>query len=91
MIERYLKHSISFVIFIVPIYIYFNPPQDRDAGPMMAYSLLFFPLLFLSILFSIIILFSSILNFKSNKIENSLLIISTFPTIILLVLGFAHF
>lgn len=90
MIEKYLKQAISCIIFIVPTYIYFNPPQDRDAGPMMAYSLLFFPYLLLSCLFSIIILFSSHLNFKSNKIENSLLIISTFPTIILLVLFFTN-
>ncbi len=89
---KYLKYTISILIFIIPIYIYFNPPHDRDAGPMMAYDFLFFyPFLLISILLSLFILFSAVKNFNSNKLENSLFLISTFPTIGLLILVFISF
>ena len=58
---------------------------------MLAYNFLFFyPILLISAIISIILIFISIKNFKNKKIENSLILTSTLPTILLLLLVFVN-
>ena len=91
MIKRIIKYFFALVTFAIPIYIYFTPPTDSDGGPMLAYNFLFFyPLLFLSSIISLILIYSATKKFKLNKIENCLILVSTLPTVILLILVFAN-
>ncbi len=80
-------YLISLLAFLIPIYLFFTSPTDRDDGSMLAYNFLFFfPLLILAIILSIILLIFSLKSFNKNKFKNSVLVISTFPTLFLLAL-----
>ncbi|MBW8362128.1 MAG: hypothetical protein K0M56_08090 [Kaistella sp.] len=89
--KKIIKYIFAIVVFILPIYIYFSTPSDTDGGPMLAYNFLFFyPILFISTLISFVLIIISLTNFKHKKIENLLILFSTVPTILLLVLFLIH-
>jgi hypothetical protein len=91
MIKKYLIYLLSLLAFLIPLYLFFTPPTDRDGGPMLAYNFLFFfPLLILAIILSIILLIFSLKSFNKNKFKNSVLVISTFPALFLLALTILH-
>lgn len=59
---------------------FFSPPTDYDGGPMLAYNIgFFYPLIFLSILLSIIVVFR-LKYFKKNNTAKALLILSILPS-----------
>ena len=65
---------------------FFSPPTDYDGGPMLAYNLgFFYPLIFLSILLSIIVVFR-LRYFKKNNTAKTLLILSILPSSYFLLL-----
>lgn len=85
------KYFLALVVFLIPIYLFFSPPVDRDGGPMLAYNFLFFyPLLILCFLISIGLIISSINNIKVNKKESLIILFSTLPTIFLFSLVIIH-
>lgn len=88
---KILQYFFAILAFILPIYIYLNPPTDSDGGPMLAYNFLFFyPILLVSTIISLILIVIGIKNFKNNRKENSLILASTLPTILLLILVFIN-
>jgi len=91
MIKKYLIYLISLLAFLIPLYLFYNPPTDRDGGPMLSYNFLFFfPLLIMAIILSIILLVLSLKSFRKNKFKNSILAITTFPALFLLAVTILH-
>jgi len=89
--RKIIKYFFTILVFVLPIYIYFTPPTDSDGGPMLAYNFLFFyPILLVSTIISLTLIIIGLKNFKNNKIENSLILASTLPTISLLLLVFVN-
>src|SRR5690625_1300810 len=85
-VKKITTYLIAITAFAIPVKLYFTPPTDYDAGPMMAYNFLFFyPLAFLSIILSIIVIFR-LKFFKKDLGSLFLLIIAVIPSIRLIFL-----
>ena len=86
-----ITYIIAVIAFLIPIKLYFTPPTDFDGGPMMAYNFLFFyPLVFLSIILSIIVILR-LKYFRNEVLSKVVLIISILPSSILLIMVFMNF
>jgi len=84
--SKIITYVIGSIAFIIPIKLYLTPPTDFDGGPMLAYNFLFFyPLLFLSIILSIIVI-HRLKGFKNEFIPKLILAISTLPSLILAIM-----
>ncbi len=89
--NKIITYIIGVIAFLIPIKLYITPPTDFDGGPMMAYNLLFFyPLVFLSIILSIIVIFR-LKYFRNEVLSKVLLIISILPSSILSIMVFMNF
>lgn len=89
--RKILIHFLAIFVFILPFYIYLNPPTDFDGGPILAYNFLFFyPILLVCVIISLILIVIGLKNFGKNQIGNSLTLASTLPTILLLILVFIN-
>ena len=83
---KIITYIIGIVAFIIPIKLYLTPPTDYDGGPMMAYNFLFFyPLTFLAIILSIIVVFR-LKYFRNEILSKVLLYISIIPSTILTIM-----
>lgn len=91
-IKKNSIYLISVLTFVIPIYLFFTPPDDTDGGPMLGYNFLFFfPMLILMIILSTVLLIFALKSFNKNKLINSILVSSTFPALFLVVLTILNF
>ncbi len=89
--SKIITYIIGLIAFLIPIKLYLTPPTDFDGGPMMAYNFLFFyPLVFLSIVLSVIVVFR-LRYFGKEVLPKLLLFISILPSSILTILVFINF
>ena len=65
--------------------LYLTPPTDYDGGPMLAYNFLFFPLLIVSVILSIIVLFR-LKKIGKHFLTKLPLLIMVLPSFILIII-----
>jgi hypothetical protein len=89
--RKVITYIIGIIVFLLPILLYLTPPKDSDGGPMMSYNFFYFyPIFFLSIILSVIIIFRLKL-FKHDLKSIILLLVSILPTIYLTTFIFINF
>ena len=88
--SKIITYIIGIISFIIPIKLYLTPPTDYDGGPMLAYNLLFFyPLLIISVILSIVVLFR-LKSFEKYFLTKIPLIIMVLPSFILTIIVFIN-
>ena len=84
--SKIITYIIGLIAFLIPVKLYLTPPTDYDGGPMMAYNFLFFyPLVFLSIVLSIAVIFR-LRYFGKEVLPKIVLFISILPSSILTIM-----
>jgi hypothetical protein len=89
--NKIITYIIGLISFLIPVKLFLTPPTDSDGGPMMAYNFLFFyPLVFLSVILSIIVIFR-LKYFGKEFLPKIPLFISVLPSSILTIMVLINF